>query len=77
MPLATFYNKYNEKGICFQVRLTHAWKHENAADVYSTATIEVEAETEEQALNMARERVSDEEILESLIEENSPDIEEI
>ena len=44
---------------------------------HSTATIEVEAENENEALNMARERVTDEEILESLIEDNSPDIEEI
>ena len=44
---------------------------------HSNATIEVDANNEQEAIEKARERVTDEEILESLIEDDSPDVEEI
>lgn len=44
---------------------------------HSSATIEVDANNEQEAIEKARERVTDEEILESLIEESSPDVEKI
>lgn len=44
---------------------------------HSSATVEVDANNEKEAIERARERVTDEEILESLIEESSPDVEEI
>ena len=44
---------------------------------HSTATIEVEASNEQEAIEKARERVTDEEILESLIEISSPDVEKV
>lgn len=44
---------------------------------HSNATLEVEANNEEEAIEKARMEVSDNEILEGLIEDNSPDVEEI
>lgn len=44
---------------------------------HSNASLEVEANDEEEAIEKARMEVSDNEILESLIEDNSPDVEQI
>jgi hypothetical protein len=44
---------------------------------HSSATIEVEANNEEEAIEKARMEVTEDEILESLIEYSSPDVEQI
>lgn len=43
---------------------------------HSGVYVEVSAESEEKAIDKARSKVTDEQVLESLVEESQPDVEE-